>query len=342
MTNTEMKSLIRIYTDETRTPEERNAASRALSAGLVQPRLLLGMVPEHHPLRQEALLAADAFEAVTNGMCDPELLAGLDTIVPDSPLYPWTLLIRGVHALYGGQQTAALEFWRRVDRDSAPALLTEPLAAVLERGSLDAIGEGAARREFVRGLFRDDRVVQDAFVQLETCAESGLSDLLADTLILLLKELVPREPALAEEVFVWSMNRWPESLLSSEALPVRIRSLFGKCAGLDLLAAATREVSPDRSLFYHLDAFESRIRENSPEPEHLRIFLDETDRLWETVQREFEVDEAYRGYFQDRRDTILRQMEHLLPREESAVCSRPTEETPEKPGRFVQLDLFGA
>jgi hypothetical protein len=287
-------------------------------------------VADRHPLRQEALAVSDAFEAVTNGMCDSETLARLDGVGGGSPLYPWVRLIRGIRAMYDGDSAGAVDHFGAIDRMSAPFYLAETLIRVFQSRGFSS----TAGKAFADGLFRDNRVVRDAFIQLETCAESGLDLLLADTLVLLLKELMLRDTDLARDVFLWSMNKWAGYLLSSETLPGRIRSLFGRTEGLELLAEATREISPDRSLFYRLEVFEILIRESNPGSGILENFRKTIDGLWNDVERDFEVDDAYRNYYRERRETIEALISFQTDVPEPAAKTG-------KVSRFVQLDLFG-
>ncbi len=69
-----------------------------LSANLADPRWVSDseFLPADHPLKTEAKAVWTAFEAVTSGSVDPDVLRPLDTIPRSSIFAPWKLAIRAI------------------------------------------------------------------------------------------------------------------------------------------------------------------------------------------------------------------------------------------------------
>jgi len=89
-------------------PALRRQALRQAAAHLLHPRYLLEspLLTDHHPWRREALAVADAFEAVSNGMEEPGVLAALDDLGDDSPFLPWREFILALHFVLRGHRRA--------------------------------------------------------------------------------------------------------------------------------------------------------------------------------------------------------------------------------------------
>ncbi|MDR2111476.1 MAG: hypothetical protein LBP32_09245 [Spirochaetaceae bacterium] len=83
---------------------------------------------ENLPGDSPAWNLVDAFDAVTNGIENPEALAGMDRI-GESALEPWKTLVRAIRALYAGDIAGCRRASEDLDETSAPGVL-KPLFRV--------------------------------------------------------------------------------------------------------------------------------------------------------------------------------------------------------------------
>jgi hypothetical protein len=77
---------------------------------------------EKLPKNSPAWFLIDAFDAVTNGLENPEAFSRIEQL--DMPVFePWKKLIYAIKALYAGDMQACKNFAEAIDDDSAPAVL---------------------------------------------------------------------------------------------------------------------------------------------------------------------------------------------------------------------------
>jgi hypothetical protein len=111
-------------------------------------------LPPEHPLREGAAALAAAFQAVTRGPVDDQVVA-LSQVSRRSTLAPWKALIRAIASFYGRDDDACRKWLQAVPEDSAPARLIQPLMAMLgtnatsefsaaEQRLMSAVGDGNA------------------------------------------------------------------------------------------------------------------------------------------------------------------------------------------------------
>ena len=87
-------------------------------------------LPPEHPLCEGAAALAAAFQAVTRGRVDDQVVA-LSQVSRRSPLAPWKALIRAIASFYRREDDACRKWLQAVPEDAVAARLIPPLAAML-------------------------------------------------------------------------------------------------------------------------------------------------------------------------------------------------------------------
>lgn len=88
-------------------------------------------LPPEHPLRSTASALAAAFQAVTEGSVDDELLA-LPQVPHRSPLASWKALVRAIACYYRHEDAECRKWLGAIAGDSVPARLVPSLTAMLD------------------------------------------------------------------------------------------------------------------------------------------------------------------------------------------------------------------
>ena len=155
---------------------EKNELFLTLRQTLPSPALAAegDFIPAQHPLRKEAIILSDAFEAVTNGMFSDELLEKLDELDPEGLLYPWKSLILCVRDFYSGDWDKAAGQLKEIPEGSAPYRFNSLLTAIF---SGEAPPEDA--RLLYQAVLEDNRELKDSLELIQEAA--GMEDLLMDT-----------------------------------------------------------------------------------------------------------------------------------------------------------------
>jgi len=72
----------------------------------------------NNELKDEARIIMDAFEAITNGMQNPDVFSSVEAISKDSLLYLWKELIYAIKAFYEKNYEEMQSRLRNIDSDS--------------------------------------------------------------------------------------------------------------------------------------------------------------------------------------------------------------------------------
>jgi hypothetical protein len=239
---------------------KKQALARA-STHLIHPGLVLDspLLADNHPWRLQALAVSDAFEAVTNGMEEPEALAALDDLDPESPFQPWRHLILALHFFYQGLDEAVTAHLARIPRTSPVAALARVLATLVS-GSPDPL-PAALGRLADQVVQPDPRVlplVQDVAEGLETDQEALFWGALSDWLETAGEEAPDR--ARAAVLWAWNQLEWRD--FDEGVLLDLASNLWGGAESYRLAALGTLPWDPEGAALLWLRFLITAARED--------------------------------------------------------------------------------
>lgn len=232
-------------------PAQRPALKESLARELADPRELLscGILDEEHPLYRNALIVEDAFESVTNGMENPEVMEALAQIPDDSLLAPWKECVLAIRALYLGDKEEAARAAAAIPPETPPHRLAH-LAQTLLKGETSALSPEGDR--FAEKLLQQPDYIASAGEQMEEALEMGMVDLYVDTAAMLIRDLEREYPEAAEEFALWSIERLITAEESLTPLQRRLNGLLGEGETARLSALASVKEDADAALFFWL------------------------------------------------------------------------------------------
>ena len=191
-------------------PALREQALDRAARYLIHPRMILDspLLTDSHPWRKEALVVADAFEAVTNGMEEPGVLEALDDLEASSPFQPWRHLILALHFFYEGLDEAVGARLDQIPPASPVSALARAVRALVDPARAGSLS-GALTRLSEQVAQTDPLVhqwVQDLSEGLETDHEELFWGALADWLDAA-DEQAP-EQARSAVLWAWAQLEW--------------------------------------------------------------------------------------------------------------------------------------
>lgn len=256
----------------TSVPAERQSLKEKLIRELADPRELLscGILDEEHPLYRNTLVVEDAFESVTNGMENPEVMEALHQIPEDSLIAPWKRCVLAVQALYAADPVSAAQATASIPEGTPPRLLAE-LALALANNSLQSLSPEAER--FAGKLLLKPDFVSSAGEQMEEALEMGMIDLYADTAAMLVRDLEREYPEASLEFALWSIERLIAAEESLLPLQRRLTGILGEGETARLSALASADEDADAALFFWLKFILAELRSAAMTDEELSLAL---------------------------------------------------------------------
>jgi len=307
-----LQNSLKDYIQFTGSPEEKQKMRMELQAQLPSPAFAASceFIPPEHPLRRDAYIVSDAFEAVTNGMFSPELENGLSGVPEDSLLAPWVSLTRSVLAFYQNDFRTCLALMETIPEETAPAVYRDFFFAIL-RGNREECPE---HWHLLRHAVLDDREdLKSSLDQLKEASLAGMEDVMLETADMIIRDIIREQPETAERIIIWCLHQIQELDVLSDKAADRIRRLFGDARGLRLTALATLSYDQDRSLIYWLLALQAYLKENKTTPEEVRAYLSIISDVSETVALEFELTTEYMSLLGTSIRSLTASLKHLYP-----------------------------
>ncbi len=264
----------------------------ALRTGIRHPLEVAdsGLFTDAHPVRLEALAVFDAFEAVTNGMENPEAMERVAALPGHSIFSPWKPLILAISAFYRGDPAALGEQLARISPDSIPGLLVPFLETLPDAGP--GSGRGEAARELASAVIDDDPLLRSGLSQLEDALEEGIEELFVETAVLLFRDLAARQPTTAERLLLWCFRALREAGLSVEALSLRIRSSLPACRLHRLEALAAMDGDPAAALLAWGRSLLAGLREEALNLTEVRQYVRILQELLDAAEKRGSLPEA--------------------------------------------------
>ena len=242
---TPLERSLRRLLEPSLTDEDRQAQETLLRSQLDDPWLVARspFLPDDHPLKQQAALVCGVLEQVTAGETGEPVLAPLAQIPRRSPLAPYVLACRAIHALYAGEKEQALRLAAGIDESSPASRLARGVRALAGepvQSHSKALRRFLAIAEAQQHLQRRLAALDELFEREDRRqAKRAVSELFRDLrsgsprLIRRFRELV---------IFHWAQQGWPP-----EDLPAMLGLTPGTPEMLRTLAIGVEKVSPEMS-----------------------------------------------------------------------------------------------
>jgi hypothetical protein len=134
-------------------------------------------LPPTHPLREAAKAVSEAFQAVTSGVVEDDILR-LAQVSRRSPLASWKALIQAIASLHRGEEDATRKWLEAIAADSVPARLVLPIEAMLghARGPVTS----PAAIHLMRSVGSGEKILKAALAAVEEAMRSTNRKLILD------------------------------------------------------------------------------------------------------------------------------------------------------------------
>lgn len=205
------------------------------------------LLAENHFLKQEALVVSDAFEAATNGMENPEAVAALDLIPPESLFYPWRLLIRSILALYAGDSPGCLEAAGEISEESPLRALVPVLKALAgsRNSALDRRG-----KDLVRTMEDHKDSLAAQIGQVHEALVTGMEEVFLSLFPPVLEQLALEDETAAARLTLWTLRQLEKYDLDYQTLFRQITQFWGQAEGCRLISLGIYPVDPEAAVLY--------------------------------------------------------------------------------------------
>ncbi|MDQ1451370.1 MAG: hypothetical protein QOK38_1236 [Acidobacteriaceae bacterium] len=126
-------------------------------------------LPPTHPLREAAKAVSEAFQAVTSGVVEDDILR-LPQVSRRSPLASWKALIQAIASFYRGEEDTSRKWLEAIAADSVPARLILPMEAML--GQARGAVTSPAAIQLIRSVGSGARIMKAALASVEEAMRS--------------------------------------------------------------------------------------------------------------------------------------------------------------------------
>ena len=291
-------------------PEQRLKLKRELEMEIPHPQFVTkcDFIPNEHPVKRDAWIISDAFEAVTNGMFSAELSGELNTIEKDSLFLPWVPLIQGIETFYSGSFSEVLPLLETIPDWSAPYAYIGFFKAVINKTAMPE-----SWKELSESVLDDNMELASSMEQLTEAAQAGMEDILLETAGMIIKDILREHPETAQKILIWCFHQIQEEDILPDKAADKARLLFGDSEGLRLTALATLSYDQDKSLVYWLLTLQAYLEGNSTSRAEVKAYLRIIKDVSETVALEFELTDEYLSLIATHSVSLIAGLNHLYP-----------------------------
>ncbi len=209
-------------------------------------------------LREEARTISDAFEAITNGMYNPEAFSNM-TAIPDNSLFDfWRELIFAIKAFYEKDYAEMENRLEKIEPASPLSLFKSLLHHLTGKSPIEHTN--SRQKAFIDNIIRDRSFIRSVVEQIVESLEYEMEDLFLETTDLLLKDLNRNYKETAGRFAIWSIETASRYKYSPTNLITSCRKLFGNTEAYRLIAIALSDEEPDISLLFWIQSLISRLK----------------------------------------------------------------------------------
>ena len=229
-----------------------------LKQHLTDPGILERSNLVNDELKEEARIILDAFEAITNGMQNPDVFTSVEAISKDSLLYLWKELIYAIKAFYEKNYEEMQSRLRKIDPDSPLSMFT-PILLHLS-GKSNEKSSNKKQKAFIDNIIRDRSFIRSVIAQITESLEYDMEDLFLETSILMLHDLNNNYKEAARKFAIWTLETASKFKYSPTTLVSTCKKLFGNTEAYRITAIAMLNEEIDISLLFWLQSLLSGLK----------------------------------------------------------------------------------
>ena len=233
-------------------------------------------------LRSEARTIMDAFEAVTNGMYNPEVLTALKGISEESLFFYWKELIFSIHAFYDKDYYEMEARLNNIDSESS-LIIFKPLLLQLT-GKIQTQKLPNKQKIFIDNIIKDRSFIRSVITEIIESLQYDMEDLFLETTNLMLQDLNRNYKEPAYKFAIWSIEAASRYKYSPTELIATCKKLFGNTLAFRLTAIAMEKEEPDISLLFWIQSLLSRLKSKDLTLEETGAYFTIFSRLSEKIK----------------------------------------------------------
>lgn len=235
-------------------------------------------LPDSDPLKHEARIVSDAFEAVTNGMYDEGVISALENVSDNSIFTGWRYLTEAVYHIYEKNSKAALLAAGKIAPEAIPSLLKPVISAILSEKCLADINceenFSEAELSLIRDITKENIKVRDNINRALVYLGNRNEEDFIDTATLIITDLFSHSRASAEKAAVWALKQLFMTEMSHELFMENITLIFGEPVSFRICALALMEEDPELSTVFWLKTAVSETKRNGADRETIEAYLE--------------------------------------------------------------------
>jgi len=253
-----------------------------LKQGLTNPGILERSERTSEKLRKEARTILDAFEAITNGMYNPEIFTSMEEITEESILYFWKELNLAIHSFYEKNYNEMDIRLGKIDPKSALIRFKPILLHLSGRSQIQNIT--TKQKELIDNIIKDRSFIRSVISEIIESLEYDMEDLFLETAKLMLQDLNRNYKEPAYKFAIWSIETASRYKYSPTELIATCKVLFGNTLAYRLTAIAMEEEEPDISLLFWIQSLISRLKSKDLTIEETGAYFTIISRLAEKIE----------------------------------------------------------
>ena len=264
-------------------------------------------------IREEARTISDAFEAITNGMYNPEVFSNLKNIPENSLFYYWRELIYAIKAFYKKDYTEMENRLEKIEPDSPLSLFKSLLYHLTGKNFIK--NTNIRQKAFIDNIIKDRSFIRSVIEQIVDSLEYEMEDLFLETTDLLLQDLNKNYSETAGRFAIWSIKTASRYKYSPTDLIATCRKLFGNTEAYRLTAIALSNEEPDISLLFWIQSLISKLKS-------VDITIHETAAYMTIISRAAEIiKNSSDNYYLESLNGLIKSMKYELDNKFTGISS---------------------
>jgi len=248
-----------------------------LKKHLIDPGMFEKSNLANDELKNEARFIMDAFEAITNGMQNPDVFSFVEAISKDSILYFWKELIFAIKAFY--ERNYEEMHFRLLSIDSeSPLSMFRPILSHLSGKSAEIISN-KKQKAFIENIIKDRSFIRSVIAQITESLEYDMEDLFLETSILMIHDLNRNYKEAARKFAIWTLETASTYKYSPTSIVSSCKKLFGNTEAYKITAIAMSKEEIDISLLFWLQSLLSGLKSMNFEIHEAGAYLTVISRI---------------------------------------------------------------